>query len=60
MSSASTASSTTAWTMPAMGVRPPLLMFAAVRAMAPVAGMPPNGAEAMLPVPCATNSMFAR
>ena len=55
-----TASSTTAWTMPAMGVRPPAFTLAAVRAMAPVAGMPPNITEPMLPTPWATSSMLAR
>ena len=38
-------------TIPAMGVRPPFLMLAAVRAMAPVAGIPPNRAEAIFPAP---------
>ena len=33
-------------------------MLAAVRAMAPVAGMPPNRAEAALPTPWATSSML--
>ena len=51
MSSTSTSSRTTAWTMPATGERPPFLMLAAVRAMAPVAGMPPKRAEAALPTP---------
>ena len=46
--------------MPAMGVRPPLFTLAAVRAMAPVAGMPPNSTEPMLPTPCATSSMLQR
>ena len=44
--------------MPAMGVRPPFLMLAAVRAMAPVAGIPPNSAEQVLPRPCATSSIL--
>ena len=44
--------------MPTTGVRPPFLMFAAVLAIAPVAGMPPNNAEPMLPIPCATSSML--
>ena len=52
----STSSSTTECTIPAMGVLPPLLMFAAVRAIAPVAGIPPKNTEAMLPRPCATSS----
>ena len=46
--------------MPAMGVRPPAFTLAAVRAMAPVAGMPPKSTEAMLPTPWATSSMLAR
>ena len=53
-------SSVSAWTMPATGVRPPLLMLVAVRAMAPVAGMPPKSGEAMLATPCATSSMLER
>ena len=46
--------------MPEMGVRPPLLTLAAVRAMAPVAGMPPNRTEPMLPTPWATSSILQR
>ncbi len=46
--------------MPATGVRPPFLTLVAVRAMAPVAGMPPNSGEAMLATPCATSSMLER
>ncbi len=46
--------------MPAMGVRPPAFTFAAVRAMAPVAGMPPKSTDAMLPMPWATSSSLAR
>ena len=38
-------SSVIAWMMPATGVRPPFLTFVAVRAMAPVAGMPPNSGD---------------
>ena len=49
--STSTRSSTIECTMPATGLLPPLLMLAAVLAMAPVAGMPPNKAEPMLPMP---------
>ena len=37
--------------MPATGVLPPFLMLAAVLAMAPVAGIPPKHADAMLPKP---------
>ena len=35
-------------------------MLAAVLAIAPVAGIPPNRAEPMLPTPCAINSMLER
>ena len=49
---------TTACTIPATGEFPPFLMLAAVRAMAPVAGIPPNRAEAVLPMPWATSSML--
>ena len=51
-------SSTAAWMMPATGVRPPLLMFVIVRAMAPVAGMPPKMGLARLAMPCAMSSVF--
>ena len=47
-------SNTTECTIPAIGVRPPLLMLVIVRAMAPVAGIPPNIGEARLATPCAT------
>ena len=53
-------SSVSAWTMPATGVRPPFLTFVAVRAIAPVAGMPPNSGDTMLATPCATSSMLER
>ena len=36
----------------------PFLMLAAVRAMAPVAGIPPNRAEALFPTPWATSSIL--
>ena len=52
--------SVTEWTIPATGVRPPFLILAAVLAIAPVAGIPPNKAEAILPAPCATSSMSER
>ena len=42
--------------MPETGERAPERMLVAVRAMAPVAGMPPNSGETMLAIPCATNS----
>ena len=35
-------------------------MLVAVRAMVPVTLMPPNRAEAILAMPCATNSMLER
>ena len=44
--------------MPETGVRAPARMLVAVRAMAPVAGRPPNIGDAMLAMPCATSSMF--
>ena len=47
-------------TIPATGVRPPFLILAAVLAIAPVAGIPPNRAEAIFPSPCATNSVSER
>src|SRR6266550_4589100 len=42
--------------MPARGVRPPDLTLAAVRAIAPVAGMPPKQIEPMLATPWAQSS----
>ncbi|MND00965.1 hypothetical protein D3C83_197650 [compost metagenome] len=44
-------SSVTAWIIPATGVRPPLRTFVAVRAIAPVAGMPPKKGVIRLAVP---------
>ena len=49
---------TTAWIIPATGVLPPLLMFVIVRAMAPVAGIPPNNGVIRLAVPWAISSVF--
>ena len=46
----STTSSVSAWTMPATGVRAPERMLVAVRAIAPVAGRPPNSGDAMLAI----------
>ena len=43
-----------------MGVRPPFSILAAVRAIAPVAGRPPNRPEATLATPVATSSMLER
>ena len=51
-------SSTAACMMPAIGVRPPLLIFVMVRAMAPVAGIPPKIGEAMFAIPCPISSVF--
>ena len=48
----------TACTIPAIGVRPPLLILVIVRAMAPVAGIPPKMGEAMLAIPCPISSVF--
>ncbi len=53
-------SSVSAWVIPATGVRPPFLTFVAVRAIAPVAGMPPKSGVTMFATPCATSSMLER
>ena len=45
-------------TIPAIGVLPPFLTLAAVRAIAPVAGMPPKSPEKIFPSPCPTSSAF--
>lgn len=42
----------------ATGVRPPFFTLVAVRAIAPVAGMPPKMEEKIFAVPCATNSIL--
>ena len=60
ISTTSTMTSVMECTIPATGVRPPFLMLAAVLAIAPVAGIPPNKAEAILPAPWATSSMSER
>ena len=44
--------------IPAIGVRPPLLIFVIVRAIAPVAGIPPKRGEARLATPWAISSVF--
>ena len=49
---------TTAWIIPAIGVLPPLLMLVMVRAIAPVAGIPPKIGVTTLATPCAINSVF--
>ena len=51
-------SSVIACTIPATGVRAPERMLVAVRAIAPVAGSPPNIGDAMLATPCAISSTF--
>ena len=53
-------SSVSACIIPAIGVRPPFFTFVAVRAIAPVAGMPPKSGDTMFATPCATSSMFER
>ena len=64
MSSASGASTSmiasrvAAWTMPATGVRAPLRMLVTVRAIVPVAAMPPKSGETTLAMPCAISSWF--
>ena len=54
-----TSTSTSACTTPAIGALPPLRMLVAVRAIAPVAAMPPNSGETMLAIPCPTSSWLA-
>src|SRR5438094_986682 len=49
-------SNVSAWVIPATGERAPLRIFVAVRAIAPVAGMPPNSGLAILAMPCAISS----
>src|SRR5260370_35073606 len=51
-------SSVAAWIMPATGDCAPERMLVAVRAIAPVAGNPPNMGEKMLATPCPINSTF--
>ena len=57
---ARTTSRVAACVRPAIGVVPPLRMLVAVRAIAPVAGIPPKSGDAMLATPWATSSVFAR
>ena len=49
---------TTACIIPAMGVRPPLLILVMVRAMAPVTGIPPKKGTTILAAPCAISSVL--
>src|SRR5581483_10611265 len=51
-------SSVSACTMPATGVPAPERILVAVRAIAPVAGIPPSSGDAIFATPCATNSTF--
>ncbi|CSA24010.1 Uncharacterised protein [Vibrio cholerae] len=43
---------------PAIGLLPPLRMLVAVRAIAPVAAIPPNRGATIFAIPCPTNSWF--
>src|SRR5580658_4118078 len=51
-------SNVTECTIPDRGVRPPHFTLAAVRAITPVAGIPPKIIEAILAIPCATSSQL--
>ena len=53
-----TAASVPACTMPATGDTAPARMFVTVRAMVPVAGMPPKNGTAKFATPCAMSSWF--
>ena len=44
--------------IPAIGVRPPLLILVMVRAMAPVAGIPPTSGDTRLAIPWPISSWF--
>jgi hypothetical protein len=44
--------------IPESGLRAPARTLVAVRAIVPVTLIPPNTAEAILAIPCATNSIF--
>ena len=52
------ASSVAAWTMPATGLVAPARTLVTVRAIVPVAGMPPKNGATMLAMPCAISSWF--
>ena len=54
----STRSNTMACVIPEIGDLPPFLTFAAVRAIAPVAGIPPKKPEQIFPKPCAMSSVL--
>ena len=51
-----TSNKTSACTIPATGERPPLFTLVTVRAMVPVAGMPPKKGVTKLATPCAMSS----
>ena len=55
-----TSNRNTACMMPAIGVFAPERILVAVRAIAPVAGRPPNSAEPRLAIPCPINSWLER
>ncbi len=52
------ASSVSAWTIPATGETAPARTFVTVRAIVPVAGMPPKKGATMFAIPCAISSWF--
>jgi len=56
--STSTSKRTMAWTIPERGDLPPFFTFAAVLAIAPVAGIPPKNPTKILPVPSAISSVL--
>ena len=58
MSTSSIIVSVTQCVIPAIGVRPPFRTFAAVLAIAPVAGIPPNSPEKIFPSPWPISSAF--
>ena len=53
------ANKVTACTMPAMGLVPPFFTLVTVRAMVPVAGMPPKNGVTKLAMPWAISSWLA-
>ena len=57
-STSTIASSVAEWTIPAIGVRPPVRMLVTVRAMVPVAAIPPKNGTTTLATPCAISSWF--
>ena len=51
-------SSVIEWTIPEIGVRPPIFTLVAVLAIAPVAGIPPKKGVTILATPCAISSVL--